>query len=721
MAWLIIMGLVAVSVSGFAQPCDSGGAGFYLYDQMDVDNFAAFHPNCDRIDGDLRIGDQVENLRGLTQLKYIGGSLLINKNAKLVNLTGLDNLTEIAGDLALTSLDRLKNLRGLERVEKLGGGLYLDDLPELDNLLGLDGLDTISADLDLVDLTKATTMVALGRVQHIGGNVRIQNCDFQTLAGFNGIQTLYGEVNISFNPNLDSLKGAENLQEIKGDFILKGNSDLVLLGRPRTRMGIYQLERVGGDLIIEDNDALGSLLGLNDLNTIDERLRLWKNDGLRTIIDLVGLTHVGDEILVSECHSLKDLYGLHNLNRAYALNIIQNNALISLYGLHNILEVEDYWIIGSNPSMTVVSGGIEMGSIHRFLNVKYIGGSLLISQGNAFSLLGFYPLDSIGGGLSITGCHALGSLLDFFNLKRVGKTLNLDNNGEITDFNFPSLTYIGGLRIEDNPKLGSIYGLSNVERIGPDGVEFLDGNAFMQLQGMEKVQYIEGDFKAYKSNIRDFAGLSVLDSISGHFNIQENIRLRSFNGMNNLKSVGGNLWIINNPDLLYFSSLISLKKIDGFIDIAQNRFLTTLSGLDSIDPTTVTELRISANRELSQCAVESVCDYLFTSSPRTIAGNATGCATEMEVQEACNAVSTEDFERLEALEVVPNPIVSTLRLAHHEGPGMDFTISSTFHQEVSKGRIWPGDELDVSGLAPGVYFIRVSLGNHSKTFHFVKL
>ena len=721
MFWLIIAGLVAVSVPGFAQPCDSGGEGIYLSKQVDVDNFASNYPNCDRIDGDLRIGEQVRNLRGLSQITYIGGSLWIEDNAELVNLNGLDNIVEMGGSIYLKSLDRILNLSGLQRVEKLGGDLVLNDLPELDNLLGLDGLDSIMTSVDLRDLPQATTMVALAGVQHIESHVTIQGCGFQTMAGFNGIQRVNGNLNISGNSNLDSLKGMERLQEIKGDFILRGNSELVLLGRPRTLMGLYNLQKIDGELRIENCESLGSLLGLNELSSIGEELSIAENDGLRSIADLAGLTQVGEEILITECHSLPDLFGLHNLTRVYALNIIQNNALISLYGLHNILEVEDYWRIGSNPSMTVVSGGIEMGSIHRFLNVKYIGGSLLISQGNATSLLGFYPLDSIGGGLSITGCHTLGGTLDFFNLKRIGKTLNLDNNGNFQDFTFPSLTYIGGLRIEDNPRLGGIYGFSNLEMIGPEGVEFLEDNAFMQLGGLGQVQYIEGDVKIYRSNIRDLTGLGSLDSIGGYLWVSDNIRLRSFDGMTKLNSIGGDVLISNNPDLLGFPSLISVKRIKGRLDIAQNRFLSSLYGLDSIDPTTVTELRISANRALYQCEVESVCDYLFSSSPRTIAGNATGCASEMEVREACNAVSTEDFDRLQALEVVPNPVVSTLRLTHHEGPGMDFAISSSFQHDILKGQVWPGDDIDVTGLVPGVYFIKVRLGDHSKTFSFVKL
>src|SRR5690606_3220397 len=71
------------------------------------------------------------------------------------------------------------------------------------------------------------------------------------------------------------------------------------------------------------------------------------------------------------------------------------------------------------------------------------------------------------------------------------------------------------------------------------------------------------------------------------------------------------------------------------IDVWNNGALTDISGLANIN-TGITELRITNNSALATCNITSVCNYLQSSGPRTISGNAPGCENEGAVITACS-------------------------------------------------------------------------------------
>ena len=89
------------------------------------------------------------------------------------------------------------------------------------------------------------------------------------------------------------------------------------------------------------------------------------------------------------------------------------------------------------------------------------------------------------------------------------------------------------------------------------------------------------------------------------------------------------------------SSLISLGDgiVNGYFDIESNVALTSLTGLDNVDYTTMTDLYINNCTVLTYCNVLSICNYLLlTSKPAVISNNATGCDTRAQVENACTPV-----------------------------------------------------------------------------------
>jgi len=69
--------------------------------------------------------------------------------------------------------------------------------------------------------------------------------------------------------------------------------------------------------------------------------------------------------------------------------------------------------------------------------------------------------------------------------------------------------------------------------------------------------------------------------------------------------------------------------------------LTSLSGLNNIDPGSIIDLSITNNSLLSACEVQSVCDYLASPGGAVeIHDNAPGCNSPDEVQEACESITS---------------------------------------------------------------------------------
>lgn len=84
--------------------------------------------------------------------------------------------------------------------------------------------------------------------------------------------------------------------------------------------------------------------------------------------------------------------------------------------------------------------------------------------------------------------------------------------------------------------------------------------------------------------------------------------------------------------------LSSLTQIDGYLYIRNNSLLTDISGLQNIDPATISGsigLYIRYNANLSVCNLPNFCTYLAGSGARTISGNKTTCLDVAAVTNAC--------------------------------------------------------------------------------------
>ncbi|MBW6459488.1 MAG: T9SS type A sorting domain-containing protein [Bacteroidales bacterium] len=244
---------------------------------------------------------------------------------------------------------------------------------------------------------------------------------------------------------------------------------------------------------------------------------------------------------------------------------------------------------------------------------------------------------------------------------------------------YPGCTEILGDVIISGNGIQNLNGLSCL--ISFHGSLYIERTSLIKLTGLDSVQYIGGDFRIFvNEKLIGLNGLYALDSIIGSFRIITNIKLMTTSAMENLAYVGGDLWISFNEisDLTGFinlnyiggklgiryepleslaglenltyiggglsveglnltdlTGLINVTVISGNLLIAYTT-LTSLTGLENLTAGFIEKLIISDNPLLSDCQIESICEYLAApNGVLTIARNAFGCNSVVELSLSC--------------------------------------------------------------------------------------
>lgn len=154
---------------------------------------------------------------------------------------------------------------------------------------------------------------------------------------------------ITFNSQvqIDSFQiNYPNCDEIEGDVIILGD-DITNLN------GLIVLTSIGGDLLINSNDNLTSLTGLEGLNFIE------------------GDLSIGYISIFGGNWALTTLSGLENLDSIGGNFLIYNNPIINLVGLDNLLSIGGDLTIHSNFSLTNLTGLDNLASIGGSLSINF--------------------------------------------------------------------------------------------------------------------------------------------------------------------------------------------------------------------------------------------------------------------------------------------------------------------------------------------------------------
>jgi len=471
-------------------------------------------------------------------------------------------------------------------------------------------------------------------------------------------QVFNGPLTLSTQSEIDTF----NFTEVTGQLTISESSS----GGIENLNGLSTLISVGGGLLIDNNTALTSLNGLDNLTSVGSTgtapigtgedivgLQISNNQMLNSIEALSSLSSIGSFLEIEDNVSLSSLNGLQGISTINGnVFILNNNSLLNLEGLNNITQVTGTGIL--------------------IVGVFIVGNDMLSS------LQGLNNLTTItDGGLSITNNDALTSLSGLSSLETInvgGSTslgLNIiDNDGLVSleglNSNFMTLSF-NPLRIERNNSLSSLSALSELTNLTSiASIRIIDNDNLVSLEGLENITSV-GDLNiSGNDSLESLTGLNNLTStifginlLRGDVSILSNSSLQSLEGLNSLSEIGvgassnqsqaAQLTIANNisgageifpgnVSLTSIAALSNLTSVEGAINIFGCNSLQNLNGLENIttletlvigDPVLIDNGQIGPLSNLFNESLSDLCgithlvsDNIISASEYFVANNA---------------------------------------------------------------------------------------------------
>ncbi len=387
-----------------------------------------------------------------------------------------------------------------------------------------------------------------------------------------------------------------NCTHIFSDLIIEESSP----GNITNLNGLSQIDYLYEGLIIRNNSALSETSGLDNIYHIEHELRIQDNEGLVSLSGLDNVEYVGEEIFIG-----------------------YNSDLESLWNSNNLSYLGDYLAIFDNPLLTGISC--------------------------------FSGLSETIEVISIQNNNSLNSLSGLDNITSVNLYVIIQDNNSLVDLTgLQSLNDIGDHLTIKNNNLESLVGLNNINTIGNQLI--ISENDITNLSSLNNLTSIGGSLRIGNSNsLTSLTGLENLTSIGGELSFINNNSLNNLNALLNITNLNSWIYIENNDALTNLSGLDNILSIDGYIYISENDNLISLSGIDNIDASTIhswapnfyDDLAIFNNSNLSECAVQSICDFLVLPNTTTdIHDNMFGCNNENEIADGCGIIFPPECSQL---------------------------------------------------------------------------
>jgi len=570
-----------------------------LGSQSDIDSYPVNY-GCSVIPGTLTIyGSDITNLNGLSQLNSVG-NLNIGLVPNLLDYSGLDNLTTVAGNLDISG-------------------------STASNIIVFPGLLTIGGSLSFPSIS-ATTVSGFSALTTIGGNLLIQNtANLNAFIGFDALLTIGISVGINSNVALTQLPTFGSLTSI------------------------------GANLQISNNSLLQNLDSLETLTSINGHLELTDNAVLTSLSGLIGVTSINGNLNLNANNALTSLSGLDNIDPTTITTLyLYSSAVLSTCNVPSLCTFlstgGSNYITGnangcSNASQVMVAcgGSVDCENIYLYSQADIdnyplnygcnsISGILNITGTDITNLNGLAQIAATGD-LAISNVPALNDYSGLDNLTNI--TANFVLSGSTAAISgFAGLTTIGGSFLISSTTATSISGFANLASVGN---EFNVGSngSLTSMTGFSSLTTVGGVFSF--NNNAQLVTLPTMNALisAGSFYFNNNASLSNLSGFDNLAMINGAFQVSGNSALTNVSALVNLVSISGTLYIYDNPVLTSLIGLGSINSTSIVYLYVASNPQLSVCGIPAICNYLSGGGSNFIAGNATGCANITQVLVAC--------------------------------------------------------------------------------------
>ncbi len=803
--YLCLFCTLLLSISSLSETCEIGTV--QVQSQTEFEEFLIQYGTCDSLLGDLTIGADfscdINSLAALNGLTYVSQEMrLLNLNC-LTSLDGLQSLRHVGGDLRVSYNDSLLNLDGLAGVEQVGGGIHIIhnerlsqlDMPalvasaginlngnlnlgslgafaSLENLFGafniyaqealveisgFPNLSYVSEYLRIVDNTALQSITGFGQLQHLDQYLEISNANLSNINAFEELETIAGDLTISYSQQLSTLSGFEELSSIGGTILL---IDMPMLN---SITAFSNLASINGNFSWQNCPALAEIGTLEALTEIGGVFNLREIGSIHDLSAFASLMRVDFGLDIQHCDQLRSLNGLEGVHAKGSSYISYNELLGSVEALDNMsMEEVDLLRISNNPvlracvlpNLCAEVGDLENNLLQVFNNSIFcdeenlLGRSCGQLQAHECLLSGLicdedYPLDSLYA--HMPDCTTI--MGDVFLASNYGNANTLDKITEIQgDLNLLSavpqeLPGLGALdRLSGNLKF-EFTEIQDMQGLGPltefDGHLMVLSNAeLMTLEGFPLMQYMPGNvwiqdnpllsslgdswqpkqIDGYlniidNTSLTDLQGFEGVDSIGSFMYLAGNSALLNLSGLDSLKTIGRHLHLYENVNLVNLDALSALQQMDGGLHIVGNSDLETMTGLANLDTEGIASLIIQRNGKLGYCHLPNFCTWFVDNHElATISLNGGECQILSQIVEICSPdLSTAELAT--TMHLYPNPARDQLHIDPGNFPVTEYRVFDHLGRLVfsvpasSNGFVEEG--IDISALRSGNYLVQV--------------
>lgn len=294
-------------------------------------------PTCTQALGNITIsGQDITDLSPLDQILEIEGDLMVVDNPLLASLEGLENVHVIHGELEIARNDTLEDLRGFRDLYYIGEQCNIYNNSSLVSLKGLDSLESS------------------------GGLLILSNPQLREVSNLNELNVLSSHLTIGANDSLQSIHQLEKLEAVAGDLTCYENPNLDSIDFPR-------LEYVSGSMGLFNLEEVESV-GFENLRVVNGAMAIFNLDQLQNVDNIGSLERIGG-LMISSNSSLENLDGFSNLSKVNdRFEILMNPSLSSIEGLANMRfgKLEHFQI---SQNLSLSSCAVDAICIHVFSNV----------------------------------------------------------------------------------------------------------------------------------------------------------------------------------------------------------------------------------------------------------------------------------------------------------------------------------------------------------------
>ena len=562
----------------------------------------AFSTNVTAIQGNLIIGNynsdsDITDLRPLSSITHVTGSVEIVRNSRLVSLGFLINLQAIGGGFRVVGNNLLQDCCVLTEflsgsTNAVSGQVSIDD-----NASGCGTTTQVNCDPFLqvgqkVVLAAKTatesTLEAFSRQQwQLSKPAEVEWITNMEAEGSTSDATSITGENDAFitittkaNPDNTGRSTKLTLTAIDVDGTALDNMESITV--PFTQLGISHTGNVSVATQAEV-DALRTSL-TTDATRIVGNVTIGSASGMSDIDDLsqlAAIIEITGNVIVRRNPDLPNLIGLSQLQIIGGkFEVNRNAALTSLGDFTDLESIGGSFVVGG-PSSD--DGNVALLSLGDFRTLQTIGGSFVVERNRSLTSLGdFRALHTIGDSFVVSS-FALTSLGDFTALQTIKGDFEVNFTAlpSLGDY-FTALQTIGGTFVVNiNDALTSLGNFPALETIGDD-FEVTKNTTLTSLGNFSALQSIGDDFEVTKNDILPSLGdFTNLQTIGGIFEVGGNAALTSLGDFTALKVIGDDFDVIDNDVLKSLGDFTNLQFIGDF-EVGNNFALTSLGNFPAL-------------------------------------------------------------------------------------------------------------------------------------------